>query len=116
MRFELREIDLKYAIVVPFRISLGLRIGFKKMPVSLDDRDEIATARRLQVFAHPCVGGKNRCSRAELGAHVGDRRLSGGTDRARSGSDVFDDRVGAAGNTDLSCDAGGGVFPRFPTP
>src|SRR5690606_40930674 len=53
-------------------------------------------AGRLQVGEAGLVEAEERGGRADLGAHVADRRLAGGGQRVRAGTEVLDDGAGAA--------------------
>ena len=57
---------------------------------------QVGAAGGAQVRDHAFVRREHRGRGAELRAHVGDRGLARGADRARAGADVLDDRVGAA--------------------
>ena len=78
------------------------------------ERPQRASPGGLQVRRHLLVDGEHRRRRAELGAHVRDRRLAGGADRARARADVFHDRVGAAGDRELAGDVEDHVLRRRP--
>jgi hypothetical protein len=84
------------------------------MLVLLHQRDETVLAGRPQIPGHVLVGGENRRRGAELGAHIGDRCLAGGADRACTGPDIFDDCVGGAGDGQLPGDIEDDVLGRGP--
>ena len=111
---ELGEIELDDAVVVLRGIGLDLLVRFEQMLVLLHQRDETFLAGGAQVFRHVLVGREDRGRGAELGAHIGDRRLAGGADRARAGADIFDDRVGRAGDGQLAGDVEDDVLGRRP--
>ena len=88
VRLQLRQIDLDDAVVVLLGVGLDLRVGLEQMLVLLSASGaSAAAAGGAQICRHALVGREDRGRGAELGAHVGDRRLAGGADRARAGAD-----------------------------
>ncbi|MCG3120622.1 MAG: hypothetical protein ALAOOOJD_03403 [bacterium] len=63
-----------------------------------------------QIRFHAIVKWKDRRRRADLRAHVGDRRFAGRADRPRALAKIFDNIVGAALHRENSGDAQNNVF------
>src|SRR5258706_135370 len=104
VRLELREIDLDDPLEVLLGARLDLGVGREQLAVALDQRHQRRPTGGAQVCRHVLVGGEHRGRRAELGAHVRDRRLARGGERARAGPEILDDRVRAAGDAELTGD------------
>ena len=70
--------------------------------------------RRLQVHRHVVVVAEQAAGGADLGAHVADGGLAGGRDAVGAGSEVLDDRSGAALDGQHPGDLEDDVFRRRP--
>jgi hypothetical protein len=75
---------------------VDLGIGYEQRLVGKGQIRQIRTVGDVHVCDHLLIEGKHGGRRAQLGAHVTDGALAGGTDRFRSGSEVFDNLVRAA--------------------
>ena len=114
VRLERGEIELEHALVVLLGVRFDFGVGLEQVAVLLDDGHQRAAVGRLQVRSHLLVVREERGRGADFRAHVADRRLARGADRARAGADVFDDRVGAAGHGELAGDPQDDVLGRGP--
>jgi hypothetical protein len=115
VRLERGEVELDHAIVMALGMCFDLAIGLEQRAAAQCGARDLRAAGRLQIARHPLVGGEDRGRGAELGAHVGDRRLAGRADRARAGTDVLDDRVRGARDRELACDPQDHVLRRRPS-
>ena len=96
MRLEIVEIDLDDAVEVALRVRVDLGIGAQELGVLVGEPCQSGAVRGLQVQRGAGVVREQGARRADLGTHVADRGLPGRGDRFRSGSEVLDDRAGAA--------------------
>ncbi len=96
VRLQRAEIDFDHPIVVALGINLDLAVGPQAIGDSFGQRSDIVAIGGPQIGCHTLVEGEHRGRRAQLGAHVADRSLAGGADRARAGAKILDDAAGAA--------------------
>src|SRR5205085_742747 len=89
------ERGLRLAAVLA-RLLGDVGVGLEERTVLLRDIGERGAPGDPQISVHLAVEREDAPRRAELGAHVADRRLAGARDRARAGAEVFDDAVRAA--------------------
>ena len=96
-RSQLGEVDLDDLVEEPLRgrrRPRRRRAGRAATASAASAMSARNVARRYA--AGVVVVGEDRRGRADLGAHVADRGLAGRADRGRAGSEVLDDRAGAA--------------------
>ena len=96
VRLELGQIELDDDVVVLLRTLLDFLVRREQRRVPFGERHQRTTPGRPEIRGHLGVEREHRGRRPELGAHVGDRGLAGGADRARARADVLDDRVRSA--------------------
>ena len=102
---ELGQVDLDDAVKACAGIVVDAGVGGEQARARAGQVGYGAAARRPQVRLHARVVREHRARRADLGAHVGYRRLARAADRSRAGPKVLDDRVRPARHRKLGRDA-----------
>jgi len=76
---QLGQIELDHTVVVFRRVGLDLFVRLQQRWFCWTSGTRAALPRRPQIFGHALVSREERCGGAELGPHIGDRRLACGT-------------------------------------
>ena len=117
VRFERRQVDLDHAVVEPLGIGVDLGVVAQVLGVRVGEIGDRFAARSPSGTSPCCVVVREeRARRADLGAHVADRRLARRRDRRRARTEVLDDRARAALHGEDARDLQDDVLRAPPSP